>query len=88
MMFLRATACFGTQQYSRYCVNYLNLDQWRILAFGSADVMILVAGRVREGHKSAPLLGESFPKQGLKQGLLVHSEHIIVNTGFLLCVLY
>lgn len=86
-MFLRATACFWTQQYNRYGVNYLNLDQWCILSFGSADVMILVAGRVQEGHKSAPLLGESFPKQGLKQGLLVHSEHI-VDTGFLLCVLY
>ena len=36
----------------------------------------LVAGKVREGCKSTPR-AENFQKQGLKQGLLVHSEQIV-----------
>ena len=39
------------------------------------------AGRAREGHMSALPLGESFLKQGPKQGLPVHSEEIIKGGG-------
>ena len=41
----------------------------------------LVAGRAREGRISALPLGENFLKQGLKQGLLVHSEQIVKCGG-------
>ena len=35
------------------------------------------AGRVREGPISALPQGENFLKEGLKQGILVHSEQIV-----------
>mgnify|MGYP001801918147 CR=1 FL=1 len=41
----------------------------------------LVARRVREGRKSAFLIGDFFPNPGLKQGLLVHSEQIVKGGG-------
>ena len=41
----------------------------------------LVAGRVREGHKSALLPGGTFLKQYLKRGLLMLSEQIVNGGG-------
>ena len=39
------------------------------------------AGRVREGRISALPRGENFLKEGLKQGILVHSEQIVNGLG-------
>ena len=52
------------------------LEQWCILVFGSADVMRLSCEKGVGGAHEL-LRGENFLKQGLKQGLLVHSEQIV-----------
>ena len=48
--------------------------QWCILAFESADVTGLIP-------KSALPPGATFLKQGLKRGILVHSEQIVKGSG-------
>ena len=58
-----------------------NRIQWCILVVGCTDVTGVSAGRVREERISALPRRENFLKEGLKQGILVHSEQIVKGLG-------